>query len=521
MANNNNLFNAALSGAAAGIASRVLQSSVSADYDAQAALIQVFATAFDAEIAPIVGGGSRGQADVVSEISAAFWRDRIIPAGTSFDTAAANLAALYNALSPLLEADSGGGGSSAPLTTVLVGDVGATGTPTGAFSGTDGAYPSLDDAVVAAAEGDTIWIAPGNYTATPIAALGVPITLYGQGYGNQRPSIIVETWGVESFYAFVNLVAELQGDLGSTLDIDNSDVNFTGDNGTTFTARNSRIAGNCGEFVATDCSIETLTESTPPSTNWVLNRCSVVGSLTLNTAPEAIIQARDTVFEAIGLTITTRLLQLDNCDVTRGITCESIIAQNSSFIFDTVFEIARDFGSSFENCNFDSNGGTITLSGAVGVADIRFDSYSWMSFAQNGWTITGARGTEYNLIITDFTAQAQGNSAVPIPDDGVLTPILVLPTFNLLSVAQAIIFIAADNGTDTADGTLVLESDTGETFTVTWGPLAVGQTLAVPITNFANDPTDAPTAWTLSATVTIGTGDCTVAMASLVLNPLQ
>lgn len=111
MANNNNLFNAALAGASSGVSSRWLSNPSSASYDSQSTLIEAFATAFDAAIAPIAGGGSRGQAETVQAICSAFWRDRIITSQTDLTDAVTVLVALYNSLAPRILADTGGSSS--------------------------------------------------------------------------------------------------------------------------------------------------------------------------------------------------------------------------------------------------------------------------------------------------------------------------------------------------------------------------------------------------------------------------
>lgn len=113
--NNPNLYNAALAGASAGVSSRVIVSTDPAFYATQAAQITNFAVAFDAQIAPIVGGGSRGQSSVVTDICAAYWRDRIITNEADLFNASAALAALYAAIAPSLEPDSGGSGGSGTI----------------------------------------------------------------------------------------------------------------------------------------------------------------------------------------------------------------------------------------------------------------------------------------------------------------------------------------------------------------------------------------------------------------------
>jgi hypothetical protein len=149
MANNNNLFNAALAGASAGVSSRWLSNPSSASYDSQATLIETFATAFDAAIAPIAGGGSRGQAETVQAICAAFWRDRIITSETDMNDAVSVLVALYTSLATKILADSGSTVNPLePLPLVYWVQVNSVGTGgTAAVEGGVAPFPTITDAV--------------------------------------------------------------------------------------------------------------------------------------------------------------------------------------------------------------------------------------------------------------------------------------------------------------------------------------------------------------------------------------
>jgi len=123
MANNDNIFNGALTGTTAGIASRWITSNVSADYDAQRTLIAAFATEVDSQIA--AGGYGQGAADLMESICAAVWRDRVITSQTDMEPIAGAIAALFTSVNAEVLPD-GGGGSSTPFSNGLYVDEGTT-----------------------------------------------------------------------------------------------------------------------------------------------------------------------------------------------------------------------------------------------------------------------------------------------------------------------------------------------------------------------------------------------------------
>jgi hypothetical protein len=126
MANNNNLFNAALAGAAAGASSRWITNANAAFYNAQSALMNTFATEFDAAIAPIVGGGSKGQSLVVYSLAQSIWRDRTLTSSTDFSSIITPLVALFSSVNAyvLADADSGSGVSPVVAENIAVADDG-------------------------------------------------------------------------------------------------------------------------------------------------------------------------------------------------------------------------------------------------------------------------------------------------------------------------------------------------------------------------------------------------------------
>ena len=200
MTNNANLYNAALSGAAAGIASRWLTNTVASSYDDQVVLITDFAVAFDALIAPAAGGGTRGEADCVESICSAFWKDRVVPDGTDMSATAAPLVALFTSLQPSILPDTGGGGGGTltPLTgTYWVDAASALTDGTAVGNGTQGAFATIGDVATAGA-GDTavsIYIISGGYAGEGTVAFGPTpqlVNLIGVGLNveNTLPLIV-------------------------------------------------------------------------------------------------------------------------------------------------------------------------------------------------------------------------------------------------------------------------------------------------------------------------------------------
>lgn len=175
MSNNANLYNAALAGASAGIASRWLTNTSSISYDEQTALIADFAAIFDDEIAPIVGGGSQGEAHCVESICSAFWTGRNITPTTDLESAAIPLAALFTSLQPNIEPDPGSGvGAPLPNTLWVASDGVLAGPGLPLIQGTSSAFTTLTAGAAALAAGNgRLLVVEGDYSSEADIDFGV------------------------------------------------------------------------------------------------------------------------------------------------------------------------------------------------------------------------------------------------------------------------------------------------------------------------------------------------------------
>jgi hypothetical protein len=102
MAHNNALYNAVIQGAGGSSNNRWLTDVVSADYLPLADAVAVIATAVDAAIAPIAGGPTQGQIDLLRTICQGVFEGRYPRKNFNYDSIAASMVAQFNELTTKL-----------------------------------------------------------------------------------------------------------------------------------------------------------------------------------------------------------------------------------------------------------------------------------------------------------------------------------------------------------------------------------------------------------------------------------
>lgn len=571
MANNNNLFNAALAGAAAGVSSRVIQSSEPAVYESQATLIASFATALDAAIAPIVGGGSRGQAEVVSEISAAFWRDRILPPGTSFEVAAVNLAALYEALSPFILPDSGGGGGGdiTPLSNALVVDPDGTGaTPDGAWSGAQ-AFTSLEEGVTAVPLNGALYLCVADYSGEdPLSFEEKGCSLIGMtaqgGMLNVTPVILPNIdWtssGDPQTIAFMNVQApNLDG-------VEPWALTFNAALGATTNPaclaqvtciNGSRFEGFCNDLETDDSEVGSVTTAS----GMTLERSTLLGELQAGgtlTIQDCILGTNVTIVSCNALEIrgtvegsfqeinVTTTAVLNNTHLTGPLVAGgNVQARQSRFFLNAM---SLDGNGEFVGCEFETDEGGLTIT--VGVTEktltfiactfeqlvtiatpgdegdnttVVFDLQSWESFLAATGTITG----EFSVIVQGQKMLARTLTAdgVPVADDGDPHNIIsnVYPKYDVQGfqgLGTCGVTITPDNPVETPNGTLTILDPNSGFSEISWGPIPAGESVYVSLSHWGTQNASAGE-WFLQVTVATGTGDVTCELIHLKVEPAE
>lgn len=102
MPNNNALYNAVIAGVTGGGNNRWLRSSTPSSYTSFADAVVLVATAVDSAIAPIIGGPSQGQIDLLRSITQGVFESRFPLTNTDYSTIAASIAAQFTELSTKL-----------------------------------------------------------------------------------------------------------------------------------------------------------------------------------------------------------------------------------------------------------------------------------------------------------------------------------------------------------------------------------------------------------------------------------
>jgi hypothetical protein len=401
--NNANLFNAALSGAAAGIASRAITDTSSGSYAGQSALINSFAVAFDALIAPIVGGGSRGQSDVVEAICSALFADRIIPAEANFAGIAAPLVALFTSLSPFIQPDSSAS-SITPVNNIYVVDPNGT-AGDGSFSGNK-VFKTVAAAVAAVPNNSALLIASSSAEA-PVSWTDKRLTFFGFSLDESsahsiqlpelRPSTSGPSMGVElnGVSAVVNpgnsVVVTFQN---SSIDaIGNSGSNYLGSGSPDTCAFSNSTGGlavsglNARSIAVGVCTINgTLTA----------NACNVLGDITLGVGASTIAQS-NLNGHAVTYPVTTTL----NIDVqtlrTAGTLTRCAVniidsqpLQNGKLVYwDAATVVPTTHQNGTQNAPFKQLSDAVAVAQA-NVTDTVILAVGFGDAAQNGGTFDGA-----------------------------------------------------------------------------------------------------------------------------------
>src|SRR5262245_8779448 len=167
MANNNSIFNAALTGAIGGTQERWLNQT--GDFSSVISACGVFANVIDNAIPVIPGGPSLAQVEAVQSLCYAVSSGRLLRSTNPIDytSIAGALASLFQQINASIIPVPwpGGGGSLVPGSDIYV-DVNAVGV---AEDGSIGApYHTLTAAIAAYPTGGTFLLAVGDYTAEDV-----------------------------------------------------------------------------------------------------------------------------------------------------------------------------------------------------------------------------------------------------------------------------------------------------------------------------------------------------------------
>lgn len=249
MANNNLIYNAALAGATGGATDeRWITSSVSDDYVVQRNAAVAFAEAVDAAVAndPDM---NEGKARLMTSICTAVLNKKAFQSADVTSAIAVAIAALYNEVSPVLEAEAGGG---APLSLTLWVDEGAAeggnGSIANPYNDLQDAIDALDPLVTTAGHSGAIICAAGtydtaNWTATEgvtIVGLGTEATIIGQVIVGEGTNVQLLNLTADGANVLVNatlrasncdITAAITPDATGRVEIDNSSIVSVDGNG--------------------------------------------------------------------------------------------------------------------------------------------------------------------------------------------------------------------------------------------------------------------------------------------------
>ena len=160
MANNNGIFNGALTGTTSGVASRWITSTNAADYNAQRTLIAAFATEVDSAIPAGVFG--QGSVDLMESICNSFWKDRYLTEDADLEMAAGAIVALFTSVNTEVLPDGGGGASSEPWSGTFFADTGTAIDPGDQNGSPTLPFAEAQQAADVCVDGNTVVVGPGN-----------------------------------------------------------------------------------------------------------------------------------------------------------------------------------------------------------------------------------------------------------------------------------------------------------------------------------------------------------------------